>query len=250
MLDLARRAPARSPLTDPLRPLAFPHLTRLVGKALTRWYALTGKHNYDDYRIERVHGVPLVVTPSVFNPKLPRTGAFLAEYIDSERFPPDSDVLDMGTGCGVGAIFAARHARRVVAVDINAAAVRCARSNALINGMEERIDARHGDLFVPVAGERFDVILFNPPFLEGGARNDRDRAWRSADVPQRFTEGLHRHLKPGGSAWVVLSTFGGAPRFFEEFRRNRLTIDVLVERRFVNERLMITRLRTGTAGCA
>jgi release factor glutamine methyltransferase len=237
------------PSTQLLRPLAFPRLTRAAGKVLTRWYALTGRHRYDDYRLERVQGVSLVVTPSVFNPRLPRTGAFLAAYLDAQHLA-GAEVLDMGTGCGVCAIVAARRARRVVAVDINAAAVRCARGNALLNDVAERVEVRHGDLFAPVAGERFDLIVFNPPFLSGTARDDRDRAWRSADVAERFAAGIPAHLKPGGSALVVLSTFGGAARFVEEFRRQGLTVDVPAQRRFINERLAVVRLRQPDAAGA
>lgn len=242
MLDLTPPPPLH-PSAQLLRPLAFPRLTWIAGKVLTRWYALTGRHRYDDYRLERVQGVPLVVTPSVFNPRLPRTGAFLAAYLDAQHLA-GAEVLDMGTGCGVCAIVAARRARRVVAVDINAAAVRCARGNALLNDAAERVEVRHGDLFAPVAGERFDLIVFNPPFLRGTARDDRDRAWRSADVAERFAAGIAAHLKPGGSALVVLSTFGGAARFVEEFYRQGLAMDVPAQRRFINERLAIVRLST------
>ena len=145
-------------------------------------YRLVGKDRYDDFRLERVHDVPFVVTPSVFNPKVPRTGEFLASQIDSRLVQRDWEVLDMGTGSGVCAVFAAKHARRVVAVDINPAAVRCAGINALLNHLEHKIDVRHGDLFAPVPGERFDLILFNPPFVQGAPRDDRDRAWRSNDI--------------------------------------------------------------------
>src|SRR5689334_10472740 len=116
MLDVSQRAPARSP-ADSLRPPGFPAATRLIGKAMNLVYRLTGRHRYDDFRLEHVRGVPLLVTPSVFNPKLPRTGAFFADHLDARVIRGDMDVLDMGTGTGVCAIFAARHARRVLAVD-------------------------------------------------------------------------------------------------------------------------------------
>jgi release factor glutamine methyltransferase len=152
-------------------------------------------------------------------------------------------VLDMGTGSGVCAVFAARHAQRVVAVDINPAAVRCAGINAMLNAVEHRLTVRLGDLFAPVAGERFDLILFNPPFLRGMPRDDRERAWRSHDIPERFAAGIGNHLKPSGSALVVLSTFGGAAVFLEEFRKHGFAISVLAERRFITERLAIFRLQ-------
>lgn len=231
-----------------LRPARFPFVAQLMGKALALGYRLTGKDRYDDFRLERVQGVPILVTPSVFNPKVPRTGALLAAQLDARVVGADADVLDMGTGSGVCAVFAARYARRVVAVDINPAAVRCAGINARLNHAENRIEVRHGDLFAPVSGERFDLILFNPPFLQGTPRDDRDRAWRSTDVPERFAAGLPAHLKPGGSALVVLSTFGGAPSFLEEFHRRGLAVSVLTERRFVNERLAIFRIEPSAAG--
>ena len=223
-------------------PARFPFITGLIGKALAFSYRLTGKDRYDDFRLERVNGAPILVTPSVFNPKVPRTGAFLAAHIDSRLVAGDAEVLDMGSGSGACAVAAARHARRVVAVDINPAAVRCATINALLNHVEHRIEVRHGDLFAPVAGERFDLILFNPPFLRGTPRDDRDRAWRSPDIAERFAAGLGDHLKPGGAALLLLSTFGEAGVFLEEFRTRGFAISVLAQQRFVNERLAIFRL--------
>lgn len=247
MLDLTQPTPPMSP-QDVLRRHRFTFVGGLIGKAMAWGYKLTGKARYDNFRLEWLHGLPLLVTPSVFNPKVPRTGAFLAAQLDARVVGGDAEVLDMGTGSGVCAIFAARHARRVVAVDINVAAVRCAGINALLNHVEQRLEVRHGDLFAPVAGERFDLILFNPPFLRGTPRDDRDRAWRSSDVAERFAAGLPDHLKPGGSALVVLSTFGEASVFLEEFRKRGFAISVLAERHFVNERLAIFRLKLADPG--
>jgi release factor glutamine methyltransferase len=227
---------------DALRVARLPLILRLIGKAMALGYRLAGKDRYDDFRLERVHGMPFVVTPSVFNPKVPRTGEFLAAHLDSRLVRRDWDVLDMGTGSGVCAVFAARYARRVVAVDINPAAVRCAGINALLNHLEEKIDVRHGDLFASVPGERFDLIVFNPPFVQGAPQDDRDRAWRSNDVAQRFAADLGAHLKPHGCALVLLSTFGDGHLFLDEFRTQSLEISVMAERRFVNERLTLFRL--------
>lgn len=241
MLDLTQPQ-ALHTAAHPLRPPGFPLLTRLIGTGMGWAYRLTGRDRYDDFRLERVLGLPFIVTPSVFNPKLPRTGAFLAAHLDERVIAPDAQVLDMGTGSGVCAVHAARRARRVVAVDINPAAVRCAAINVSLNAVEQRVEVRHGDLFAPVAGERFDLILFNPPFLRGPPRDDRDRAWRSVDVAERFAAGLRDHLAPGGAALVVLSSFGGAAAFLEEFRRQRLAVAVLAARRFLTERIAILRL--------
>lgn len=227
---------------DSLRIARPPLITRLIGKAMALGYRLAGKDRYDDFRLERVHGAPFIVMPTVFNPKVPRTGEFLASQLDSGLVQRDSQVLDMGTGSGVCAVFAAKHARRVVAVDINPAAVRCAAINAHLNHLEHKIEVRLGDLFAAVADERFDLILFNPPFLRGAPRDDRDRAWRSSDMAERFAADLGARLKPGGSALVLLSTFGDGRFFLEEFAKRGLVVSVLAERRFVNERLTVFRV--------
>jgi release factor glutamine methyltransferase len=246
MLELTH-SPALDAADDPLRPPGFAVATRLVGLGLRWAYRLTGRDRYDDFRLERVHGLTFLVLPSVFNPKLPRTGAFLAAHLGERVVAADARVLDMGTGSGVCAVHAARRARRVVAVDINPAAVRCAAINAALNDVEQRVEVRHGDLFAPVAGERFDLILFNPPFLRGEPRDDRDRAWRSSDVAERFAAGLDDHLTPEGAALVVLSSFGGAEAFLGEFRRQRLAVAVVATRRFATERIAIFKVDRAVA---
>jgi SAM-dependent methyltransferase len=79
------------------------------------------------------------------------------------RRPVDS-ALDVGTGCGVQALLAARHARRVVAVDLNPRALGFARMNAALNRVDH-VEFREGDLFEPVEGERFDLVVANPPYV-------------------------------------------------------------------------------------
>jgi release factor glutamine methyltransferase len=180
--------------------------------------------------------------PTVHNPKVLRAGAFFASRLDAQLIGPDADVLDMGTGSGVCALVAARYARRVVAVDINPAAVRCATVNALLNRLEARIEVRHGDLFAPVTGERFDLVLFNPPFLLGVPKDARDAAWRSPDGPERFAAGLGDHLKPTGAALLVLSSFGEAcVRYEAELRARGFRLELFSRRRYVNETLTIVR---------
>jgi release factor glutamine methyltransferase len=227
---------------DALAPVRFPRIGRLLGKILGLSYRITGKARYDDFRLERVGGLPFVVIPSVFNPKILRTGDFLASQIGTAHLSRDAEVLDLGTGSGVCAVFAARQAQRVVAVDINPEAVRCARINVLLHHQESRVDVRLGDLFAPVSGERFDLVVFNPPFLQGVPQDDRDRAWRSNDVAERFGAGLSNHLKPNGCALVLLSSFGGAAAFLDAFRRHGLAVSVFAQRRFVNERVAIFKL--------
>ncbi len=222
--------------------VSFSPATRALVKLLYLSRRLRGLHRYDDFVVERVHGLPILVTPSVFNPKRLRTGEFFASRLDDALIGPDAEVLDIGTGSGVCAVFAARHARRVVAVDINAAAVRCAAINAQLNRLEDKIEARHGDLFQPVAGQRFDLVLFNPPFRHGEPRNDRERAWRSIGVAERFANGLDHHLKRSGCALLLLSTYADPSIFLSPLHGRGHRVAVHAEGRYVGERLTLYRI--------
>lgn len=194
--------------------------------------------------LEEIDGLPLLVLPEVFNPKVFRTGDLLARAISRLPAVPEAagaapTALDLGTGTGIGALFAARRGYRVTAVDINPEAVRCARLNALLHRLEERIAVREGDLFAPVAGERFDLVLFNPPFFRGTPRSPLDRAWRSEDVLERFAAELPGHLTPAGRALVLLSTDGEGEAMIAAARDRRQPIGVAARRDFGNEVMTI-----------
>jgi release factor glutamine methyltransferase len=217
---------------------------RATSACLRVYYLATGKHRYDAHRLERLPGLTLVVLPSVANPKLLRTGAFFASHLAGAVVCAGSRVLDLGTGSGVCALAAARQGAHAVGVDINPAAVRCARANALLNDLSAHTDFRHGDLFDAVAGERFDLVLFNPPFQLGTPRTPREAAWRSPDLARRFAAGLADHLLPGGSALVLLSSFGDACAQFElELQGGGYVLDVAARRHFVNETLTLLRVQ-------
>ena len=75
---------------------------------------------------------------------------------------PVEHALDVGTGNGIQAIHAARHCSRVVATDVNARALQFAAFNAQLNGFDN-IEVREGSFFDPAEGERFDLVISNPP---------------------------------------------------------------------------------------
>ncbi len=113
-------------------------------------------------------------------------------------------VLDVGTGAGVHAILAAAHAERCVGTDSNPRATNFARLNAILNDAWNTTFL-DGDLFRPVGGERFDVILANPPCVPAPAYELR---WRDggpsgADVLRRIVAAIPDYLQAGGVAQVV-----------------------------------------------
>jgi methylase of polypeptide subunit release factors len=89
------------------------------------------------------------------------TSKFLGRFAISKH---SRATLDLGTGSGILSLGASRYSDTVVATDLNARAVDCARFNARLNGIEN-IEVLEGDCFAPVAGRKFDLILSNPPFF-------------------------------------------------------------------------------------
>lgn len=92
------------------------------------------------------------------------TGGVTRRLADFTLREPVDSALDLGCGAGTLGALAAAHARRVVATDVNPRAVAFSRFNAELNGLDH-LECREGSLFEPVAGERFDLIVSNPPYV-------------------------------------------------------------------------------------
>ena len=114
--------------------------------------------------------------------------------------------LDLGTGCGYLALLAARHARRVVATDVNPRALNVAAFNARLNGVRN-VEWRLGSLFEPVADERFGLIVSNPPFA---ITPEMTYQYRDGDRPgdsfsEQVVRGAPAHLVEGGFCTILVN---------------------------------------------
>ena len=112
-------------------------------------------------------GLPIYVDPSVLVPRPDtETVVEVARATRADRTAP-CRVLDLCTGSGAIALALAKElpAAQIIATDVSAAAVVIAKKNVERNAFADRIAVRHGDLFAPVAGETFDLIVSNPPYI-------------------------------------------------------------------------------------
>jgi release factor glutamine methyltransferase len=153
------------------------------------------------------YGLDLAVNPSVL---IPRPETELLVDLALERHP--ASVLDLGTGSGaIGiAVKFKRPKIRIVAVDSDLSALVTAKRNAAKLNLE--IDFRHGRWFAPVAGERFELIVSNPPYIASGDPHLEELRFEplgalvsgpdGLDSIRDIAKGAPSHLVPGG--WLLL----------------------------------------------
>ncbi|GAB2960912.1 methyltransferase [Nonomuraea fastidiosa] len=116
---------------------------------------------------------------------------------------PVGSALDLGTGCGVQVLHLAGRAERITATDVNPRAIELARLSWKLSGISE-VDARVGSMYEPVEGERFDLVVSNPPFVIAPRRAGRLTYRESGASGDDFCRDLIRRtpafLNPGGQA--------------------------------------------------
>ena len=163
----------------------------------------------------------------------------------------DDAVLDMGTGCGILAVLAAKKAKSVLAVDVNPYALQCAAKNAENNGVKERIEFRRGDLFQPIKqNERFSLILFNAPYLP--SEPDEEKSWigkawaggpNGRKILDRFVMDAPKFLAAGGRIQLVQSSLSDVNRTIEMFGKLDLRATVAAQVKVAFESIVLVEAK-------
>lgn len=142
-------------------------------------------------------------------------------------------VLDLCAGSGVLAIAAALRGARATAIDVSRRAALSVALNAQLNGLE--VEVMRGDLFAPVAGRRFNLIVSNPPYVpsvtdelpSGGLA----RSWEAGTSGRVFIDRICRkavdYLHPGGALLLVHSTVCGEAETIDALVRTGLSTEIV-----------------------
>lgn len=212
-----------------------------------RWlklkFYLFQRNRHNATTIERIGDLDVIVLPSVMNPVLFLTGKWFVEQLSAETIPPQSTVLDLGCGSGVVGLAAARWAGRVVSADINPSAVRCTTINSYFNQLEHKISVAQSNLFDNLQEQKFDVVLFNPPFYAGSPEQGFDQAWRAEQLNHRLARELRHHLKPNGYALILLSSLGVPEQFISAFLQQQYVVSTVIAEDIGSETLQIYKVQ-------
>jgi len=158
-------------------------------------------------------------------------------------------VLDVGTGCGILGVLAAKKTEKVAATDISPYAVNCARMNASENGVLAKMDIRLGNLFEPIKkNEKFDMIIFNAPYLPTSASEKKSwigKAWAGGqsgrDIIEPFLSEVPKYLKKKGRILLVQSSLSNIDKTVRRFKEGGLDAKIVAEKKFPFETIVVIK---------
>ncbi len=188
----------------------------------------------------KYHGLEFHICEKVYEPA---EDTFL--LADNLIIKKTDKVLELGTGTGIIAIIASKKSDNVTAIDINKFAVDCAQKNAETN--HAHVDIRLGDLFDPVEDEKFDLILFNTPYLptdENEKVNDElEAAWDGGkdgrSVINRFIKYLPEYLTPNGRVQLVQSSLSNVEETTGRLMEMGFEVSITASERFFFEEVVL-----------
>ncbi|NUN11817.1 methyltransferase [Candidatus Micrarchaeota archaeon] len=186
----------------------------------------------------------LETSESVYEPR--EDSFLLAEQVEKHA---RGEVLDLGTGSGLQAILASRSGQvtNVLAVDVNEDALRNAENNlSNAKGVLHPVKFRKTDLFSMI-GEKFDCIIFNPPYLptntdekvSGELNKALDGGVDGRTVLRKFLKFFHMHLKKNGCLLLLSSSLNDNDWVQRELESKGFKVAVLSEQNIFFEKLVV-----------
>jgi len=189
----------------------------------------------------KFRGKTILVFPGVY---APCEDSFM--LVDSAISRASGHILDLCCGTGIVGVCLADGAESVTAVDLNPSAVKNTCENFKLNGFYGKLCAVVGDLFGPLRGNLYDLILMNPPYLLDSDWEPKDLSWSGGEkgrkVIDRFLREVGKYLNESGRALFVQSTLNGVDESLGRIQDEGLKGRVVNRRDFMFEELVVIEM--------
>lgn len=185
------------------------------------------------------HGLDLTIPPGVFHPGIFFSTPIFLDFLASVDFTHKT-ALDVGTGSGALALYAAQKGARTTAIDINPLAVQAAQENA--RRMHLPVNCVESNLFQALSPTLFDLVLVNPPYYKKQPDNLAENAFfagEELEYFQRFFQEIRPFLGKNAHIWMILSEDCDWVFITNEAHKNGFSSSVPYERCHWGERIFV-----------
>ena len=187
----------------------------------------------------------------------PEEDTFLIIDTIKEWNMENMEILEVGAGTGLISIICAKKGAKVTATDIKEESILCTKMNAWRNNV--KIEVKKGNLFEPVEGRKFDLIIFNPPYLPSD--NDVDKyltredkldlvgGFKGNEIAIKFVKQLKKFLKRNGKALLIQSTLSNPRETMKTAEKYGLKTRIINQKKFFFETIYLLELIPCTEQC-
>lgn len=187
-------------------------------------------------------GISVWVEPTVFPPFITISTKLLLQFAETLDLK-DKKFLELGCGCGIISILAAKNGADVTAVDINQTALKALHQNALDNQVS--VEILYSDLFENLAGKSFDYIFINPPYYPKTPQSIGENAWFCGENFEYFESlfaQLPQFISAANEIYMILSEDCQLQKIKAIAQKNALAFELVQEKKVVAETNYIFRI--------
>ena len=178
------------------------------------------------------NGIVIKTHPDVYKPS--KDTFLLADNLDITR---RDEILEIGTGTGLIAVYSAQRSKRVVATDINEEAIKCALKNVIAN-RTYNVELKNGDLFEPVQNEKYDLILFNT-YNTTANKNQSEDFSKSREIIDKFILELKNYLNEGGRFQIVQSSDCDIEKTIHNLEESGFAVEIKAREKILSSELVL-----------
>ncbi len=173
----------------------------------------------------------------------------LMDSLEYLNIKPTDNILEIGTGTGIIALHAAKHAKQVTATDINPYALKCAKKNANLNNINN-IEIIKSNLFANIS-KKYNIILFNPPYLPQEKSETSgdiiDCAWNGGESGRETTDKFLNlaplYLKETGQILILDSSKSKYKKTLDTLKKKGFTVKIVKHTNLFFEELVVIHAR-------